>query len=247
MELLGIKSLSSYGQSSGFIVCSSGFVLVALNSIRATWFQHPYAGITLGFAREHRLSDAYVRCLLCSCDLKVGSRGISTYLEHCRGVIHHRQDCLVRLRRGLLLRRPTGGVMRMAEAAQMGEELRGLSVQDLEVCPALSVQDVFRIESGGGSIWSSTVQDVPDTERSLRMFLSVVVDALYRGGDVTGLTKLWDSLSATDVSYGSLFGGGCRKEDVVVSICFMSYMFACYYMLLNFNWASLWLHEERNG
>ena len=200
---------------------------MSLNSIKATWFLHPYAGISLGFAREHRSSDAYVRCLLCRCDLKVGSRGISTFLEHCRGVIHHKLDCIVRLRRGLLLRRPTGAVMRVAEAAQMVEELRGLSVPDVEVCPSLSVQDVFRIESGGGSIWSSTVQEVPDTERSLRMFLCVVVDALYRGGDVTDLTSLWDSLATTDVSYGSLFGGGCRNEDVVVSICFMCYMFTC--------------------
>ena len=171
-----------------------------------------------------------MRCFLRRHDLKVGSRGISTCLEHCRGVIHHKLDCLVRLRRGLLLRRPTGAVMGVVEAAQMGEELRGLSVPDVEVCPALSVQDVFRIESGGGSIWSSTVQEVPDTERSLRMFLCVVVDALYRGGDVTGLTDLWDSLSTTDVSYRSLFGGGCWKEDVVVIICFMNYMYTCYYM-----------------
>ena len=179
---------------------------MALNSIKATWFLHPYAGISLGFAREHQSSDAYVRCLLCRCDLKVSSRG----------VIHHKLDCLVRLRRGLLLRRPTGAVMRVAEAAQMVEELRGLSLPDVEVCPSLSVQDVFRIESGGGSIWSSTMQEVPDTERSLRMFLCVVVDALYRGGDVTDLTSLWDSLATTDVSYRSLFGGGCRKEVVVV-------------------------------
>ena len=134
----------------------------------------------------------------------------------------------MRLRRGLLLRRPTGGaVMRVAEAAQVVEELRGLSVPDVEVCPSLSVQDVFRIESGGGSIWSSTVQEVPDTERSLRMLLCVDVDALYRGGDVTDLTSLWDSLATRDVSYGILFGGGCRNEDVVVSICFMCYMFTC--------------------
>ena len=125
------------------------------------------------------------------------------------------------------MRRATGAVMRVAKAAQMVEELHGLSVPDVEICPALSVQDVFRIESEGGSIWSSTVQELPDTERSLRMFLCVVVDALYRGGDVTGLTSLWDSLSTTDVSCGSLFGGGGRKQDVVVSICFMSYMFTC--------------------
>ena len=91
-----------------------------------------------------------MRCLLCRRDLKVGSRGILTYLEHCPGVIHHKLDCLVRLRRGLLLRRPTGAVMGVVEAEQMVEELRRLSVPDVEVCPALLVQDVFRIELGGG-------------------------------------------------------------------------------------------------
>ena len=105
----------------------------------------------------------------------------------------------MRLRRGLLLQRATGAVMRVAVAVQMVEELRGLSVPDVEVCPALSVQDVFRIELEGGSIWNSTVQEVPDSQRSLRMFLCVVVDALFRGGDATGLTSLWDSLSTTDV------------------------------------------------
>ena len=115
------------------------FFSVAKNSIRLSWFQHKYAGISLGFARDHRSSEAYVRCLFCKCDLKVGSRGISTYLEHCRGVIHHKLDCLVRSRRGLLLRRRTGALMSALEAAAMEEELRGLSLPEVEVCPPFSV------------------------------------------------------------------------------------------------------------
>ena len=88
-----------------------------------------------------------MRCLLCKCDLKVGSRGISTYLEHCRGVIHHKLDCLVRSRRGLVLRRGTGALMSAAEAAVMEEELRGLSLPEVEVCPSFSIREVFAVEA----------------------------------------------------------------------------------------------------
>ena len=222
-------------RARGFIVLSSNFVLVARNSIRASWFQHPYAGMSLGFARTHRSSDAYVRCLLCRSDLKVGSRGLSTFLEHCRGVVHHKLDCVVRSRRGLFLRRRTGAMMSAVEAADMEEEIRGLSVPDVEVCPAFSVQEVFAAEARGGSIWDSGVLEVPDSERSLRLFLCFVVDALYRGGDVTSVTDLWDSVATTDASYGSLFGGVCRKEDVIVSICYMKYMCYIGYMFVCVN------------
>ena len=215
-----------------FFVSPSVSDLVAKNSIRSSWFQHPYAGMSLGFARTHRSSDAYVRCLLCRCDLKVGSRGISTFLEHCCGVIHHRLDCLVGSRRGLFLRRRTGAVMSATEAADMGEELRGLSVPEVELCPAFSVREVFSVEARGGSIWDSGVCELPDNERSLKLFLCFVVDSLYRGGDVTALTHLWDSVATTDVGYQSLLSGGCRKEDVIVSICYM-YCMCCMWIYMS--------------
>ena len=120
--------------------------------------------------------------------------------------------------------------MSATEAADMGEELRGLSVPDVELCPALSVREVFAVEARGDSIWDSGVSEVPDNERSLRLFLCFVVDALYRGGDVTSLTHLWDSVATADVAYQSLLSGGSRKEDVIVSICCMYFM---YYMWIN--------------
>ena len=219
-----LRSFSA--RETGFIVFSSVSVLVAKNSIRSSWFQHPFAGMSLGFARTHRSSEAYVRCLLCRCDLKVGSQGISTFLEHCRGVIHYKLDCSVRSRRGLLLCRRTGAVMSATEAADMGKELRGLSVLDVELCPAFSVREVFAVEARGDSIWDSGVSEVPNNERSLRPSLCFVVDALYRGGDVTSLTRLWDSVATSDVAYQSLLSGGSRKEDLIVNICCMYFM--CY-------------------
>ena len=120
-------------------------------------------------------------------------------------------------RRGLLLRRRTGALMSASEAAAMEEELRGLSLPEVEVCPPFSVREVFAVEARGDNIWDSGVPEVTDDERSLRLFVCFVLDAMYRGGDVTCLTQLWDSVATTDVSYQSLLGGGCRK-DVVVRI-----------------------------
>ena len=114
--------------------------------------------MSLGFARDHRSSDAYVRCLRCRSDLKVGSRGISTYLEHCRGVIHHKLDCLVRSRRGLFLRRRTGAVMSATGAADLEEELRGLSLPDVKVWSSFSVREVFAVEARDDSIWDLGVE-----------------------------------------------------------------------------------------
>ena len=134
---------------------------------------------------------------------------------------------MVRSRRGLLLRRQTGAVMSATEAADMGEELRGLSVPDVELCPAFSDREVFAVEATCDSIWDSGVSEVPDIESSLRLFLCFVVDTLYRGRDVTSLTPLWDPVATTDVAYQSLLSGSSRKEDVIVSICckyFLCYM-----------------------
>ena len=110
--------------------------------------------MALGFAREHRSSDAYIQCVLCRSNIKVGSRGISTFLEHCRGVIHHRVDCLLRLRRGLGLRRRTGTLMDPDEVAHWEEELRGFSLFEIETCPAFSVQVVLVVEADGGNAGS---------------------------------------------------------------------------------------------
>ena len=90
----------------------------------------------------------------------------------------------------------------------MGEELRGLSVPDVELCPAFSVREVFAVETRGNSIWDSGVSEVPDNERRLRLLFCFVVDALYCGGDVTSLAHLSDSVATTDVAYQSLLSGG---------------------------------------
>ena len=98
------------------------------------------------------------------------------------------------------------------------------------MCPSFSVREGFAVEARGDSIWDSGVPEVPDNERSLRLFLCFVVDALYRSGDVTSLSQMWDSVATTDVSYQSLLGGGCRKEDAIVRIFYMCCICYMYFL-----------------
>ena len=71
--------------------------------LKEAWFGHFFCGPSLGFAKEHRTSDNYVSCLLCRKDIKIGSRGLSTYAEHHGGSKHYRLDWLYRIQKSLPL------------------------------------------------------------------------------------------------------------------------------------------------
>ena len=64
----------------------SMFILISGKKIlKPTWFEHVYCGLTLGFAKDHKTHNSFVRCLLCRQDVRIASRGITTFWEHCRG------------------------------------------------------------------------------------------------------------------------------------------------------------------
>ena len=107
--------------------------LVGRKIIRSVWFEHAYCGVALGFAKEHQTRECYVRCLLCKQDVKIASRGITTFWEHCRGFRHHRIDCLIRLRRGLPLRKRDGTLMSVTESDRCVANLAGEMVPVVEV------------------------------------------------------------------------------------------------------------------
>ena len=113
--------------------------------IKPGWFDHEYCGLAIGYARNHQSRMSYVRCLICKRDIKVGSRGITTFMEHCRGMRHHRQDCVVRLHRGLPLRRRDGTLMTTEESAECRASLEGVAVPFIETCPSLSVMEVLLV------------------------------------------------------------------------------------------------------
>ena len=209
------------------------FLLISGKKILKTaWFAHAYCGLALGFAKDHRTRDSYVRCLLCKQDVKIASRGITTFWEHCRGVRHHRLDCLVRLRRGLALRKRDGTLMSEAEAAAVTPTLVGESVPQMEVCPDVTVMEALRIEAEGRSVWSD-VSDEPEDRRveSVRLFLCLVVDAMYRGCDFSSVQHLWDLIVSSCRQHSSLFGAACRESDVLVSILYLyvlHVLYSCY-------------------
>ena len=159
--------------------------------LKPTWFEHVYCGLALGFAKDHRKRDSFVRCLLCRQDVRIASRGITTFWEHCRGVRHHRLDCLVRLRRGLALRKRDGTLMSKSEADECSAALIGEAVPVLEACPNVTVLEALQIESAGGSVWGVLrgSDDVDQTE-SVRLFVCSIEIAILRVFGISG-TSWW--------------------------------------------------------
>ena len=187
--------------------------------LKAGWFTHPYCGLALGYAKDHQTRASYVRCLVCKQDVKIASRGITTFWEHCRGIRHHRLDCLVRIRRGLALRKRDGTLMSSVEADLCVANLAGEAVPTVESCPNLSVVEVLQAEAAGRPVWDSeqNAQDGVQTE-SVRLFICLVVDAMYRDCDFTSVQHLWDLMVAANPQHFALFGAACREADVLVSI-----------------------------
>ena len=122
------------------------------------WFHHAYCGLALGYAKCHQSRVSYVRCLLCKQDVRIASRGITTFWEHCRGIRHHRLDCLIRLKRGLASRKRDGTLMSESEAEACAALLAGESIPVVEVCPNLSVLEVLRLEMEGRSLSHCSAQ-----------------------------------------------------------------------------------------
>ena len=196
----------------------SMFILISGKKIlKPTWFEHVYCGLALGFAKDHKTCDSFVRCLLCRQDVRIASRGITTFWEHCRGVRNHQLDCLVRLRRGLALRKGDGTLMSKSEADECNATLIGEAVPVIEVCPNVTVLEALQIESAGGSVWGAmrSSDDVDQTE-SVRLFVCLVINAIYQDCNFASVRHLWDLMVASNGQHSVLFGATCRESDVLI-------------------------------
>ena len=187
--------------------------------IALSWFNHAYCGLALGYAKYHQSRASNVRCVLCKRDAKVASLGITTFMEHCRGVQHHRLDCLVRLRRGLALRDRDGNLVSTTDSANQTALLAGVTVPVVERCPDATPAEVFQLELDGKSVWDDLERDETDgLERTVRLFLCLVIDALYRDCDLVSVCGLWELMVATNAQHVTMFGPRCRIDDVLVTI-----------------------------
>ena len=79
--------------------------------------------------------------------------GITTFFEHCREMRHHRLDCLVRLRRGVALRKRDGTLMSESESEACAAMLVGETVPIVESCPSVTVIEALQTEAAGRSVW----------------------------------------------------------------------------------------------
>ena len=148
-------------------------------------------------------------------------------MEHCRGLRHHRQDCVVRLHRGLPLRRRDGTLMTSEESAECRTNLGGVAVPFIETCPSLSVLEVFEREGAGQSVWGEDEDGEDWPEKTVHLFVCLVVDALYRTCQFSEVSHLWEVLVVSDPQHAVLFGARCSLSDVMVRKYLLLFSLSC--------------------
>ena len=87
----------------------------------------------------------------------------------------------------------------------------------IEACPNATVLEALQIESEGKSVWGEK-QDADDVDQieSVRLFICLVVDAIYRDCNFASVRHLWDLMVASNSQHSALFGAACREVDVLI-------------------------------
>ena len=186
--------------------------------MKSSWFSHPLYGSALGFAKENSALEGYVRCLLCCRDIKVASRGITTFGEHCRSERHHKLDCQWRMQRGLRLRTRSGSLMPDDEEKMQKELLAGLSVPEFEKCPDFTAMEVLSMEAAGSSVWNQVSRVGEGDVVSSRTFVCLLIDAVHRDGSSDSVASMWESLVSLNDKLIGLMGSTCTAVLVEVSM-----------------------------
>ena len=70
--------------------------------------------------------------------------------------------------------------MKTEEASECRTRLGGVTVPYVEQCPSLSVLEVFELEQAGRSVWGEDLHDDNWPERTVHLFVCLVIDAVYR-------------------------------------------------------------------
>ena len=153
------------------------------------------------------------------CASGTSSRGITNFMEHCRGLQHHRVDCLIRLRRGLALHNCDWNLMSPAESAEQASLLEGVTVPVVGKEPDFTTAEVFKLEMERRPVWDDlSCDEMNNHKRTVRLFLCLVVDALYRDCDLTSVRNLCVLMVAADAQHVSMFGPSCPDNDVLVTV-----------------------------
>ena len=168
------------------------------NVFKSNWFQNPYCGPALFYAKEHLSSETYALCLFCRRDVKVRSRGTTTFLELCQGFRHQCLDCLYQMERGLRLRSLSGSLLPDDEAGELRISLTGMKMPQIEELHRWTVPEVLAMEQRGENLWVYSAEDERGQRGSLGMFVSCILDCLHRDGDMSSVASLWESLVASN-------------------------------------------------
>ena len=99
----------------------------------------------------------------------------------------------------------------------MSNYIWGATVPQVEQCPTLTVLEVFEHELGGRAVWGDDQHDDNWPERTARLLVGLVLDAIYRDCQLSSVTSLWVVMVASEPQHALLLGPNCQTGDVMVS------------------------------
>ena len=111
-----------------------------------------------------------------------------------------------------------GTLMTHEEVDECQGQLEGVAVPQIERCPDFTVTEVLRLEHDDRAVWDDSQPGDNGRKRAIRLFVCLVLDAIYRDCHFSSVAHLWDVMVASDRQYSSLYGEGCRVSDALVTM-----------------------------
>ena len=111
-----------------------------------------------------------------------------------------------------------GTLMTDEDVNECQGQLEVVAVPQIERCPDFTVTEVLRLEHDDRPVWDNSQPKDNGRERTIRFFVCLVIDEIYRDCHFSNVAHLWDVMVASDWQYSSLYGEGCRVRDALVTM-----------------------------
>ena len=155
----------------------------------------------MGFPKKHKVIDGYSRCRLCSCDIAVGSRGLSAMKEHWALQEHQRLDVRYRLDHGLPLLDKHDKPLSEAEAEERVGRAAPVGTVVMEASYGISLETVVELErkdreSLRAVDYEGHSQMSMSMERAERLLFAKVVECLRSQYCVNDAVTAWQMVQS---------------------------------------------------
>ena len=172
-----------------------------LKTLKPSYFVSGLVGTFVSFPRHKQVVNGSARCLLCTADLSIAGRGLSSLWEHLRGVEHNRLEQKYRI----MMQKPLLDKACQPVSAEEDRRIRRESMTEppvfLESALGLTVDERIAIEEAEAS---SGERPTLSQESVSFLWLSQIASSFCNStsfGNVTQMVESWRDNLATELRF----------------------------------------------